>query len=81
MARSSIVTTSSNTRRPFGKPAGSPPIKPRLLGFDVAGMAMFRRRKSAWVGPVKFWNPGTIPGGMPVSKIAARSALGCPDVT
>ncbi len=31
---------------------------------------------SAWTGPVKFWNPGTTPSGMPVSRIAFRSARG-----
>ena len=29
---------------------------------------------SACVGPVKFWNPGISPAGMPVSRIASRSA-------
>ena len=46
------------------------------LADDDGGMAMFRRNMSAWVPPVKFWKPGTTPVGMPVSRIATRSALG-----
>ena len=51
-ARSSIATTSSDTRRPFGKPAGSPPSSPKMLGArGVGGMAMFSRSMSACTGP------------------------------
>ena len=39
-------------------------------------MAMFSRSMSACTAPVKFWKPGTMPAGMPVSRIAARSARG-----
>ena len=75
-ARSSTVTTSSITLRPLGNPAASPPISPSTLGLDAGGMATLSRSMSACVDPVKFWNPGTTPDGMPVSKIASRSALG-----
>ena len=34
---------------------------------------------SAWIEPVKFWKPGTMPAGMPVSRIASRSARAVPD--
>ena len=37
---------------------------------------MFSRSMSAGLLPVKFWKPGTMPAGMPVSRIAARSARG-----
>ena len=37
-------------------------------------MATFSRSMSAGFGPVKFWKPATIPLGMPVSRIAWRSA-------
>ena len=40
-------------------------------------MATLRRSRSACVGPVKFWKPGTIPAGIPVSRIATRSARSC----
>ena len=33
---------------------------------------------SACTGPVKFVKPGTIPAGIPVSRIASRSARGLP---
>ena len=53
IARRSIVITSSMTRRPLGKPARSPPRRPRLLGLLVfGGIATLSRRRSAWVGPV-----------------------------
>ena len=29
-------------------------------------------------GPVKFWNPGTTPAGIPVRRIAFRSARALP---
>src|SRR5262249_35651111 len=74
MARSSIVVTSSGKRLPLGNPARSPPTTPHPFGFDVGEIAMFRRSMSPGSAPVKFWNPGTIPDGMPVSKIASRSA-------
>jgi hypothetical protein len=77
-----MFTTSSATRRPFGKPARSPPSTPRLLGDADGGIAMFNRSWSAWVGPVNVWNVGlTIPSGMPVSNTAARSARGLPELT
>ena len=37
-------------------------------------MATFSRSTSACVDPVKFWKPGMMPAGMPVSRIASRSA-------
>src|SRR3954452_23515353 len=45
-ARSSIATTSSPTRRPFGKPARSPPSTPRLFGLAAGGIARFSRSMS-----------------------------------
>ncbi len=51
-ARSSMATTSSATRRPFGNPAGSPAISPMLFGFAVGGTARFSRSWSAWTAPV-----------------------------
>ena len=39
---------------------------------------MFSRSWSASVSPVLFWNPGTIPDGIPVSSTASRSARACP---
>ncbi len=74
MARSSIVVMSSCTRRPFGKPARSPPRMPRMFWLAAGGIATFSRRRSACVVPVKFWKPGMMPPGIPVSKIARRSA-------
>ena len=44
------------------------------MGLDVGGMATLSRSSSAWVVPVKFWNPGMRPAGMPVSRMASRSA-------
>ena len=72
-ARSSMVTTSSSIRRPFGKPAGVARHQPE--GVRV------RRRRDRHVEPehvrlrprpVKFWNPGTTPAGIPVSRIALQ---------
>ena len=40
----------------------------------AGGTARFSLSMSAGVFPVKFWKPGTIPDGMPVSRIATRSA-------
>jgi hypothetical protein len=45
-----------------------------MFGSDAGGIAMFSRSMSAGADPVKFWNPGMSPLGMPVSRIAARSA-------
>jgi hypothetical protein len=45
IARSSIATTSSKTRRPFGKPARSPPSRPKALcrrEASPSGRAMWR---------------------------------------
>ena len=70
-----MLTTSSNTRRPLGKPARSFPSTPSGLGFDVVGgMATFSRSMSASTLPVLFWKPWMIPFGRPVSRIATRSA-------
>ena len=73
-----MVTTSSKTRRPFGKPARSPPSSPLLLGrvdeLVAGGMAKFSLSMSAWTVPVKFWKPPMIPEGRPVIKMAVRSA-------
>ncbi len=77
-----MVVTSSKTLRPLGNPAASMPINPRLLGLcRVGGMAMFSRSMSAWTVPlpVTFWKPGTMPAGIPVSRIASRSARGLPE--
>jgi hypothetical protein len=72
-----MVATSSNTLRPLGKPARSPPSTPRLLGPDVVGgMAILSRNMSACVFPVKVWKLGTMPAGIPVNRIAAKSARG-----
>jgi hypothetical protein len=53
-AFSSMLTTSSKTRRPFGKPATSPPTTPRMfaLATEVGLMATLRRSRSAYVAPV-----------------------------
>src|SRR5262249_17884389 len=51
-ARSSMPTTSSAGRRPLGKPAVSPPSRPRRLGFRDGGMAIFNRIISAGRGLV-----------------------------
>ena len=56
MARSSTVTTSSNTRRPFGKPARSPPSTPRMFGLLLGGIEVFSRSMSACTAPVKLVN-------------------------
>ena len=45
-----------------------------MFGDDAGGIAMFSRRRSACVAPVLFWKPAMIPDGMPVSRIASRSA-------
>ena len=45
-----------------------------MLGLALGGIATLSRSRSACVGPVKFWNPGMIPAGIPVSRIASRSA-------
>jgi hypothetical protein len=75
MARSEIETTSSATRRPFGKPARSPPRRPNAFASSlVGGMAVFRRSMSACTSPVLFWKSSIRPSGMPVSRIATRSA-------
>ena len=78
MARSSMVTTSSIGRRPLGNPAASPATRPSEFAFLplVGGIATLSRSMSALVPPVKFWNPGTTPDGIPVSRIASRSARG-----
>ena len=48
-----MVTTSSNTRRPFGKPAGSPATARAGSGFDVVGgIATLSRSMSACTVPV-----------------------------
>src|SRR4029079_16667369 len=51
-ARSSMSTTSSAGRRPFGKPAVSPPSRPRRLGLRDGATAMFSRIISAGRGLV-----------------------------
>ena len=45
-----------------------------MLGSDAGGIAIFSRSMSDGAGPVKFWNPEMSPLGIPVSRIAARSA-------
>ena len=45
-------------------------------GLVLGGIATFSRSMVGLVVPVKFWKPGTTPAGMPVSRIAARSARG-----
>ena len=74
IARSSIVVTSSTSLRPFGNPAASPAMSPSGFGSAVGGMATLSRSMSPGLGPVKFWKPGTTPAGMPVSRMAWRSA-------
>jgi len=75
IAWSSMVTTSSVIRRPFGYPPRSPPRTPSAFGELVAGIAKFSRSMSAWVVPVKVEKVGdTTPAGIPVSRIASRSA-------
>ena len=44
-------------------------------------MEVFSRSMSASTGPVKLVNPGTIPAGMPVSRMASRSARALPAAT
>src|ERR1035441_6527025 len=74
-AFSSMLTTSSKTRRPFGKPALSPPTTPRMAAFAgaVGSIATLSRSMSAFVAPVLFWNPAMSPAGTPVSRTASRS--------
>src|SRR6187549_2694659 len=55
-ALSSIATMSSKTRRPLGKPAGSPATRPIGLGLVAGGTARLSRNRSAGFLPVKFWN-------------------------
>ena len=43
-------------------------------------MEVFSRSMSAWIGPVKLVKPGTMPVGIPVSKMASMSARGLPDL-
>ena len=78
-ARNAISTTSSNTLRPFGKPATSPPSSPSRLGLTAGGIATLSRsiscgrpseRKVVKFGPV------TLLTGMPVANIATRSFRG-----
>ncbi len=38
---------------------------PLTLGLALGGIATLSRSRSAWVGPVKFWNPGIEPGRDP----------------
>ena len=71
-----MFTMSSATRRPFGNPARSLPSTPSELGDDDGGIATLSRSMSAGVLPVKFWKPGMIPAGSPVSRMATRSARG-----
>src|SRR5580693_1905411 len=47
----------------------------------VGRIEVFSRSMSASTGPVKFWNPGMMPAGMPVSRMASRSARGFLEAT
>ena len=47
---------------------------PLMCGLAVGGIATLRRSMSASVVPVRFWNPGISPSGIPVCRIASRSA-------
>jgi len=48
-----MLTTSSNTRRPLGNPATSPPRRPNALGlFVFGGNATLSRSWSAITVPV-----------------------------
>jgi hypothetical protein len=49
------------------------------LGSVAGGIEVFSRSMSICFGPVKFWKPGMTPAGMPVSRIASRSARGLPE--
>ncbi len=40
----------------------------------AGGMAKLSRSMSACTVPVKFWKPGTTPEGIPVMRMAVRSA-------
>ena len=55
-----------------GSRPASPATSPSGFGLAVGGMATLSRSMSALVEPVKFWNPGTTPAGMPVSRIASQ---------
>ena len=69
--RRSMSTMSSSSLRPFGKPARSPfrtPSRSPSPTPAVGAMPVFRRRRSAFVGPVKL-SPGT-----PVRRMATRSS-------
>jgi hypothetical protein len=47
----------------------------------AGGMARLSRNMSACTVPVKFWKPAMMPEGMPVMRIAVRSArFGVPAV-
>ena len=52
-----------------------------MFGLPDGGIAVFRRSMSDRTGPVLFWKPGMIPLGIPVSRIASRSARALPDFT
>ena len=62
-SRSAMSVTSSNSRRPFGKPAGSPPSSPRRFA-DAGGVG-----GNAGVQPQQI---GDRPGGVPGRRSAAR---------
>src|SRR5262245_535304 len=73
-ARSSMSTTSSPGRRPFGKPATSPPSTPRF-DCDPAGVAavpVFKRSISPGADSIA----GFVRPGMPVRNTATRSLRG-----
>ncbi len=50
-----------------------------MLGFRPGLIAVFSRSMSDSTEPVWFWKPSISPAGMPVSRIASRSARGWPD--
>ncbi|MNN80163.1 hypothetical protein D3C81_1968730 [compost metagenome] len=71
--RRTTSTTSSPGRRPFGKPALSPPMTPRRFCAPtlVAAMDVFRRSISDAVTVTGWFTPL-----MPVKKVATRSLRG-----
>ena len=62
MARSAMLTTSSTTRRPLGKPARSPPSSPNRSGLRFGLIAVFSRSMSAWTSPVSVGEAVDQPG-------------------
>ena len=75
-----MSTTSSQGRRPFGKPATSPPRYPSRFAVEkgVGGTAVFSRSSSAYTSPgcVLIGTPKGFPGPIPRKSASSMSAAG-----